>query len=218
MANGRVKICYAKIDTEYTKKINATSLRGFLGYLFINDPEFHHHSESSFHYPLVQYKIIDKKLCVIGLNEYADRVFYNISQLDHITLINEKIKITNIEMNIKKIDIKNEERSYRFLSPWIALNKKNYDIYKNSDRNFRKQFLERIFVGNVLSSLKGLNIFVDFKIEASIQKFRPVQIVVHENNFIGFYVIVKTNILLPLYIGIGKSVSKGFGTISGDNI
>ena len=63
-----IDVCYAFLETD-SENIPAMNLRGFLGYLFVNDPEFHHHSESSYHYPLVQYKKIDQRLLVLGLND-----------------------------------------------------------------------------------------------------------------------------------------------------
>ena len=105
-------------------------------------------------------------------------------------------------------------RKYKFLSPWIALNESNYLHYKNlNDEDYRKQFLERIFIGNILSALKGMNIHIEFQIKASIQNYRSVSIVAHSNRFQAFFALIDTNISIPAHIGLGKSVSKGFGTL-----
>jgi hypothetical protein len=213
MVNNRIKICYAKIEINPFRKIHPSNLRGFLGYLFITDPEFHHHSDSSYHYPLVQYKIIDDKLCVLGLNKYADSVFDNISQLEYLTLVNEKVDVTNVELNIKNFEIKEQYTQYKFTSPWIALNKKNYDLYGNLDQKNKVEFLAKIIIGNILSALKGLNLFLDFKLNAEIKATKSIPVSVNDNVFQGFFAIVNTNILLPDHIGLGKSVSKGFGTL-----
>lgn len=212
----RVDICVARLEIDSNRKISATQLRGFLGYLFINDPEFHHHSESPFHYPLIQYKIISNKLSIVGLNDYSFTVFKKIPQLEYLVLPYEKVKIVNVELSMQTVEIKKENnvRKYKFLSPWIALNESNYLSYKNlNNESCRKQFLERILIGNILSALKGMNVYVEFQIKASIQNCKSVSIVAHSNRFQAFFALINTNISIPAHIGLGKSVSKGFGTL-----
>jgi len=213
LADKKVKICYGKIEIEPSKNIPATNLRGFLGYLFVNEPEFHHHTTSPFHYPLIQYKKLDGKLLVMGLNDYAKIVFNKISKLESIVATNEKIRILNVDLTTNTHEVSEKNIQYRFITPWLALNKKNYSTYKTLEKNQRRQFLENILVGNFLSALKGLSVFIDFKIHVEIKKFRSIKTVAHENEFQAFYVEVTTNISLPRYIGVGKSVSKGFGTL-----
>jgi tRNA U38,U39,U40 pseudouridine synthase TruA len=129
-------------------------------------------------------------------------------------LPNEKVRIQSVRMDMVTSDIKQEERHYRFLSPWLALNQENYSKYKRLQWNNRKSLLESIFIGNILSALKGMKVFINFRLSAEIQNLRQITTVAHDNQFVGFHAIVRTNIKLPQYIGIGKSASKGFGTIT----
>src|SRR3989338_3911473 len=85
MNDKRIKICHAILNFDSDKNVTPVQLRGFLAHLFVNISEFHHHSDNSYHYPLIQYKRIDKKLAVIGIGEFADVVFDKMSDLDHIT-------------------------------------------------------------------------------------------------------------------------------------
>lgn len=214
----KIDICYAFLEVS-SKEIPTTNLRGFLGYLFVNDPEFHHHSESSYHYPLVQYKKIKDRHLVLGLNEYADHVSERVSSLDSIVAEKEKLNISSIELNRKSFEVCEKECGYEFLSPWIALNKKNYETFKGlghtgDGMDGRTAFLEKMFTGNILSALKGLGIRIDFRIETRIKKAVPIQTEVHGNKFEGFAAQVLTNVALPNYIGIGKSVSKGLGVLN----
>lgn len=68
-----VKICRVKLNVSNPDRdyISAVKLRGFLGSLFVDDAEFHHHSERSYHYPLIQYKRVNSELMILGLQEYA---------------------------------------------------------------------------------------------------------------------------------------------------
>jgi len=44
----KIKVCRAFLDiTENNRKVTASKLRGFMGYFFLEDTEFHHHGENS---------------------------------------------------------------------------------------------------------------------------------------------------------------------------
>jgi hypothetical protein len=74
MANDGIKICYAILDFDSSKNVTPVQLRGFMAHLFANISEFHHHSDNSYHYPLIQYKRMNGKLSVIGIEQFADIV------------------------------------------------------------------------------------------------------------------------------------------------
>ena len=209
-----VSICYSRIGGIDSDKISITSLRGFFGNYFINIPEFHHHSESSYHYPMIQYKKIGKELIIMGISKYAEIVFEKLSTIEKIVINNKEITVNNIQIEISKNEIKLlENTNYQFITPWLALNEENYKKYLKLASKERKSFLERILVGNILSMLKGLGIRIDFKIEVKISKIISKTTQVHYNKFAGFYCDWNSNILIPKYCGLGKSVSKGYGTV-----
>ena len=209
-----VKICYSRVGIHDTNKISITSIRGSIGNHFIDIPEFHHHSEISYHYPMIQYKKIGKELIIMGISKYAEVVFEKLSTIDKIVASNKEITVTNIQMELTKNEISLlEDTKYRFITPWLALNEKNYKIYLKLASKERKSFLERILVGNILSMLKGLGIRIDFKIQVKISKISSKTTQVHYNKFVGFYCDWNSNILIPKYCGLGKSVSKGYGTV-----
>jgi hypothetical protein len=208
-----VKICTATLDFDSDYKVTPVKLRGFLAHLFANISEFHHHSDNSYHYPLIQYKRIEKKLAVIGIDKFAEIVFQNISGLDHITTETQKIPLNNIEIKNSVYVVEQTSGKYKFTTPWLALNEKNYTKFKELKNNEKKSFLEKILVGNILSLLKGLKIFVDYKITISITKSNSIQVTAHQNKFAGIYAEFECNVTLPDYLGLGKSVTKGFGVV-----
>lgn len=211
MAN-TIKVCYAKFGAN-SSNITAVSLRGYLGYLFANDPEFHHHSTSSHHYPKVQYKKVRGDLIIVGISDYADIIFERLSQLEHIVTPTEKIPINNIQLETRLFEIKPIKTNYRFATPWLGLNEENYQKYRELQNSEKRTFLQKILVGNILSMLKGLGIRIDFRIETKISKIRSKPTIAHDNKFAGFYYDWEGNTSLPDYCGLGKSVSKGFGVI-----
>ena len=193
--------------------LSATQLRGYIGNLFIDDPEFHHHSDHSYHYPLIQYKSIDRKLIVIGLQQYAKILLNKVSQLDHITTPRGSVKVQAVDIQLDTCNIDSQTHSYQFVTPWIALNEQNYEKFRFLPENERKPFLAKILVANTLSALKWLGIFLNYRATSTIITYAPIKVNTHHNVFEAFHAYFSLNIGLPDYLGLGKSVSKGFGVI-----
>ena len=75
------------------------------------------------------------------------------------------LETKQLELNHELYDIvdghiilKNEDfgiceskKTYKFISPWLALNEKNYKYYKDLDDIGKKEKLEKILIGNILS-------------------------------------------------------------------
>lgn len=207
-----VKICYAKLGID-SDRISSTSIRGFFGNHFADIAEFHHHSDLSYHYPAIQYKKIGKELIIIGISKYADVVFEKFSLLDKIVLKEKSISLPNVEIQITKDEIKQSNINYKFVTPWIALNEKNYTLFIKLLSKERKLFLEKILTANILSMLKGLGIRIEFRINTEISKMHSKTVTVHHNKFVGFYCDWTCNITIPRYFGLGKSISKGYGVV-----
>lgn len=209
----KITLCYAKINTGSTKRIPAAKLRGYLGHLFIQDTEFHHHDDNPYRYPLIQYKRIQNELIVLGINDYSKVIFEKLADLKEIVLPNEKIPVSSIEFSTVTHKITDDIHRYRFQTPWIAFNSDNYNKFKIIDPELKYRFLENILIGNFLSTSKGLGIKIEHKIYARIRVLRSTYAVAHQNPFYSFYAQFVTNLDLPDFIGIGNSVSKGFGVI-----
>ncbi|MDR2203631.1 MAG: hypothetical protein LBE76_04970 [Nitrososphaerota archaeon] len=208
-----IKVCRVKLNVSDDKYISAVKLRGFLGSLFVEDVEFHHHSERSYHYPLVQYKRVDKELLILGLQDYARVLMNKMSVVDSISTRRGLFRVDSQELNLSTWLVRNTSCCYDFVTPWLAFNEANYSAFRDCDKTQKKAFLEKILVGNTLSCLKGLGIFVDYRIESYVVSFRSFCVRAHGNLFKAFTARFFLNVDLPDFIGLGKSVSKGFGTI-----
>ena len=210
-----VKICRVNLNISDPDQnyISSVKLRGFLGSLFVDDAEFHHHSERSYHYPLIQYKRINGELMILGFQEYARVLMNKMSIVESISTRHGSFKVDSQEMNLSTWQVHNTSRCYDFATPWLPLNEANYSAFKDCPPEKQKSFLEKILVGNTLSCLKGLGIFVDYRVESYLVSFRSFIVRAHGNTFEGFNARFYLNVDLPDFIGLGKSVSKGFGTI-----
>jgi hypothetical protein len=159
--------------------------------------------------------MIRKVPTVIGINEGADVLIEIYNQYDEIKLNNNIYEIVE-----RGISYKNEEfglsdkfHTYSFETPWFALNQENFtDRYKKIDLAEQKELLRKTLVGNILSMSKSLGYTVPEKIKCEtnllpgIGRMKGMEIATFKGEFM-------VNFLIPDYFGLGKSVSRGFGTV-----
>ena len=197
---------------------DAHKLRGYFGNLFKERSVLlHNHmgnGEFRYHYPLVQYKVIDKVPVLVGLGEGArllTELFLEIRELD---INGQKIPVhhKHIESYKPDIGISEDLQLYRFQTLWMGLNQKNYHQYLISTLEERQKLLEKILTGNLLSFFK----YVDLRVNQHIQmngQFIEKQTRFKNRKMLAFDGSFESNVTIPDLIGLGKSVARGFGTI-----
>jgi hypothetical protein len=199
---------------------DAHKLRGYIGNLFKDrSPLLHNHLENgefSYRYPLVQYKVIEKTPMLVGLEEGAKLLMELFLKIREIKIDDREYPVLskNIESRIWAIGVNRDLHEYRFETLWMALNQKNFVAYQNAGREQQIENLKKIAISNVLAFYKAFDLILE-KEERIMMKVN-----VNEKNaqfknkdmlaFKGGFV---TNAVLPDYVGIGKAVSRGFGTI-----
>ena len=196
---------------------DTASLRGFIGRLFSENILLHNHDNESlrYTYPRVQYKIMNSHAVVVGLAEGIEAL-KPLAQLDRIVIGHEDIQIDNFKIieDQSRLGILNDLISYSFLTPWLALNEKNYEKYQKLGGWLkRKELLESILIGNIISMSKSLGYTVPEPIKADIKNMKEAQTSLKGTPMLGFFGTFSVNFEIPDYCGIGKSVSRVFGTI-----
>jgi len=197
---------------------DAHKLRGYFGNLFREKSELlHNHMGDGnfrYEYPKVQYKVIEKTPTLVGIAEGArllTELFLKIRQLNIDGTIYPVFQ-KNIEARQTEPGPSNDLRTYRFETLWMGLNQKNYSAYNTVNPVEKIKLLERVLTGNCLSFFKALDIFVNTKLEAR-GSFTEKSTRFKNNRMIAFEGMFEINADLPDYIGLGKQVSRGFGTI-----
>jgi len=195
--------------------------RGFVGNLFKEHDLIHNHDLSTgkaiYRYPLIQFKLVDNTPAIISITDRAVEVFGDIfMKLDKIIIDGLEIPVFEKDLKIEDVEFgfADETFMYEFLSPWIGLNQKNFEKYNRTASEGKKQLLKQIMTGNILSMSKSLDYWLteNQKIRIALQlKEKPVNL--KGKGMIGFTGIFKANFILPDHLGIGKSVSRGFGTV-----
>lgn len=198
---------------------DAHKLRGYFGTLFQEQsPLLHNHlesGESAYKYPLVQYKVLEGVPTLVGLNEGAElliSLFLNIKVLE-IGSQSFPVLQKNIESSIINIGLSEDLHAYRFQTLWMALNQQNYSSWLHEDEAQKAKHLKAILTGNLLSFFKGMNYHIEGTIMVNLKITGQRETQFKNNTMMAFEAGFVTNTILPEAIGLGKSVSRGFGTI-----
>ena len=201
----------------------AHQLRGFFGNLFKEKSTLlHNHYEdgkSIYDYPVVQYKVIDKMPILLGINvddklgaNLLAELFLKIKHLDikgtKYEILNKNIQSSNQNIGIDD----NELHEYEFKTLWMALNQDKHKEYLRLEQNEKKKFLDKALTNNLVSLSKGVGYTLPKTIIAKT-KLIEKQTLFKDQEMMAFAGTFVCNMQLPNLIGIGKSVSRGFGTV-----
>lgn len=215
----KIELTTIKFPDFNLKTREAHKLRGYFGNLFKDkSPLLHNHfetGESRYAYPLIQYKIIKNIPYLVGLKEGAQLLNELFLKIKEICLDDKTYPVfsKNISNYIEEVSIVDEKIDYEFLTLWMALNQKNFDRYLSLSYETKKDaLLNKILIGNILSLYKYLDYHVETKLHTSI-KLIPKETNFKGNKMIAFSGKFSVNAVIPDLLGLGKSVSRGFGTI-----
>lgn len=182
---------------------------------------FHNHlSDNTFlyQYPRIQYKRIAKKPAIVCINKGVDEIHRFFEKAEWNLKIGTKelkMKIDQLRLNQFELNVWDKSFQYRIMN-WLALNQENYSKYKEIEAISEQiLFLEAILKANILSFAKGINWTIEKPIEIKITSMPEQKIIKNkQRKLLAFNLNFKTNIFIPNFIGLGKSVSIGFGTVT----
>ncbi len=198
---------------------DAHKLRGYFGNLFKeNSPLLHNHyadGSSRYAYPLVQYKVIDKTPVLVGFQEGAELLVSLFLKIKEIDIAGEKYAVLakNIQQKQFELSVNQQLFSYTFKTHWMALNQENHRKYLQMEESEKTQFLNRQLQNNILSFYKGLSFRTTERIMA-IAQLKENQTHLKDQPMLVFSGNFTSNAFIPPMAGIGKAVSRGFGTVS----
>jgi len=200
------------------KTRDAHKLRGYFGRLFEEHSVLlHNHFEDGklrYAYPLVQYKVIGNMPMLVGINEGGRLLIELFLKIKEIEIEDRHFEILSKNIENRIVDIRDTDDlfEYEFETLWMALNEKNFKEYIEADKREKEQKLQNTLKGNILSFYKGIGfwtkhpIMVKMKVEERDTLFKEKKMLAFKGRFVS-------NAMLPDYVGLGKAVSRGFGTI-----
>ncbi|MGI6776502.1 MAG: CRISPR-associated endonuclease Cas6 [Acetivibrionales bacterium] len=212
-----LEIFMVKLTGNYLQRRDIPKIRGFLANEFSGYTELHNHTTNGsfiYGYPKIQYKVISGIPHIISIGDSAQVLIDVFLRIKEIDLKNRALKLLEKGYYVKKeyFGIIKEMKKYRFITPWMALNQENYRKYIEHDSIRKAEMLKSILTGNILSMSKYLNYDVQEKIVVLLN-VRPVNVNFKNNRMFAFKGEFLVNFKIPDLLGIGKSVSRGFGTV-----
>lgn len=199
---------------------DAHKLRGYFGNLFRkHSPLLHNHLESGglrYAYPLVQYKVIREVPTLLGIGEGAQLLIDLFLQLHQLEIDGQVYPLDHKDLQCREVEAgySDELHTYRFVTQWMALNQKNYAEYRSFSPGEQENKLRQLLRNHILAVFKGLGIWLkpderiltQTRIQARSTRFKDQRMLTFTGEF-------TTNAVLPRWIGLGKSVSRGFGVV-----
>ncbi len=211
---------------------DAHKLRGYFGELFReHSPLLHNHLEAEqgedgvkyrYAYPLVQYKVLDRVPTLVGAGEGA-------GLLAQLFLHMRELRIDNEDFPVLSKHIRHEQATlgmaddlidYRFETLWMALNQANYRDYRQYSEAEQQAQLKRVLTSQILATFREFGLWLEPHERVLVRLGRVgVPVEEHKTQFknqpmVAFSGGFTTNVLLPNGLGLGKAVSRGFGTVS----
>ncbi|MGM0944697.1 MAG: CRISPR-associated endonuclease Cas6 [Bacteroidota bacterium] len=197
------------------------AFRGAIVHLVGRDQvAFHNHlsgDKYAYGYPLIQYQSSQNRAEIVSIHQGTEDIHHLFSKNNGEIRIGETrrpLMVEHVKINRFNLHVNGSFYHYQ-IKDWLPFNEKNYREYQHLEDLAQKiQFLEKILIGNILSFAKGVQWMIQEKIELQLsdlpiakKKRRKGQLLM------AFDIKFKTNVLLPSDIGLGKSVSVGYGTV-----
>ncbi|HNX17868.1 MAG TPA: CRISPR-associated endonuclease Cas6 [Methanoregula sp.] len=204
-------------DTETPIHGPPVELRKFFTTKFAEFTGHHNEETGSFihRYPVVQCKMIKNIPTVIGINEGAVflKEFADKSREIQLGLNTYRIAEHDLSIREEPFGISDTIQGYEFVTPWLALSQENYKkFYKLTGKPARDEFVQKKLVDTIstLSKSLGCNIappiICDTNLHFQKERFDGVSVMAFTGKF-------QVNFQIPEYLGIGRSVSFGYGTV-----
>ena len=200
------------------KTRDAHKLRGYFGALFqAHSPLLHNHYEDGrfrYAYPLVQYKVIGGVPTLLGLGEGSELLTSLFLQIGEIEIEGRVYPVLHkhIRNEVVAPGINGSLHRYRFATLWMALNQKNYPLYRDADEAGQQQLLTRVLTNQLIAFLRAVGAPTEEKLLA-IPEVAERKTMFKDQQMLAFTGGFVANVLLPEAVGIGKSVSRGFGAV-----
>ena len=117
------------------------------------------------------------------------------------------------EIRSEPFGITDEEHEYEFLTPWLALNQQNEKkFYLLQGKPARDAFMQKLLAAQLNTFAKSLEYSHELPI-ACTAHVRFVRERIERQTVMIFKGRFRTNLKIPQYLGIGQSVSQGFGWV-----
>jgi CRISPR-associated endoribonuclease Cas6 len=176
----------------------------------------HQHGQDGliYRYPRVIYRVVEREPTVVAVAE-------GIEVLSALTLVGNDLRLGAFTRRVVEATLNISDHAlgpsrssyrYRFTAPWLALNQENHARFGRMDAENRRRLLDAQVANNCLSLAKSFGLRITTRL-AGLAHVRPVPVPMKNVEMVGFFGEFEVNFNIPDGLGLGKSVSKGFGAV-----
>lgn len=215
----KVKVLVVQFDFEIARREIPAFRAAVIEKVGRENVLFHNHMGKGFRYgyPLIQYKVHRHGPTIVCINNGSEEILEFFKNSDWTIVLNERRVQTRIKhLSYDYFYCGFSAAPVRYaIENWFALSEDNFGKFLDLPQGSEKdRFLEQILVGNIISFAKGIRWELDRRIELTIIRSPRQRFFNFKNHkMAGFDVTFSANVFLPDAIGLGKSVSRGFGVI-----
>ncbi|MCZ2101490.1 MAG: hypothetical protein LC107_08145 [Chitinophagales bacterium] len=181
---------------------------------------FHNHVDDNvyiYRYPLIQYKVTDKKASLICLAEATEDIHYLLKQRQfdfRIAGRTVNYEIDDVRLKYELIQTWDQDFVYN-LHHWIALNQDNYREYQQLATLIERiAFLEHLLEKHLRIFMEAMGAEEVIPLQLNILDIKGEKYIEYKNIFhLTFSLNFRCNLSIPNHVGIGKGVSVGFGLV-----
>jgi Cas6b C-terminal domain/Cas6b N-terminal domain len=206
------------LEPEYPLVFSVEELRSFLNKELAEFMALHRTNTTGFvyRYPVLQAKQVKRDLIVIGVSQGADCLCQIIRDRETLGAGENTCRITACDPEIRSepFGVTDTVAAYEFLTPYLALNQQHAkQFYDLNGKAQRDAFLQTLLSTHLATLAKSL----DYRITTPVSceaKVRFKRDRIGNENVMVFLGKFRTNLRIPDYLGIGRLVSQGYGTIT----
>jgi hypothetical protein len=165
-------------------------------------------------YPVLQVKLVRGTFMVLGISQGATFLYDVTEDKPVLGTGTNTCQITSRDAGIRQeqFGTLDTDTLYEFQTPWLALNQQNAKkFYELKGKPARDTFMLNMLRTQLNSLAKSLDYPITVPITCSA-KVRFLRERVGRENRIVFLGKFQTNLCIPDYFGIGRSISQGYGT------
>lgn len=211
-----LRIFTLTLEPENPVRFSIEGFRSFLNKQVLEYATLRTDREGFVHrYQVVQCKQVKTMLLAVGIAQGADFLHQLSTGRTAIAAGPDACTIISRDPAVREEEfgIADEPSTYEFQTSWLALSQQNakkfYDLTGKPERD---AFMYKILIGHLATLAKSLDYTpaVPITCEAKV-RFRRERI--DRENLIVFYGKFTTNLRIPDYLGIGQSITQGYGTV-----
>ncbi len=195
-----------------------------IGKVGLDKDIYHNHDNNAdspkqyhYRYPLIQYRQDHKRPAMVFIGHGIPEAQHLFAQPDWSLTFSGRTQTMNIaDMQLRRAPFGVTD-SYRYytLLRWQALNEENVKRFNaTEDLAERMAILKKILSGHIISFAKGIDYRIEERFDIQITEILRSRSFQYEGiKALTFDVRIKTNLLFPPFVALGKGVSLGFGEV-----